>query len=36
MVNMMMDPSAMGMMSAPMSMPGNEMGMKMPRCTISM
>ena len=36
MVNMMMDASAMGMMSAPMSMPGNAMGMMMPRCTISM
>src|SRR5688500_11796517 len=34
--NMMMDASAMGMMSAPMSMPGNAMGMMMPRCTITM
>ena len=36
MVNMMMDPAAMGMASAPMSMPGNAMGMMMPRCTITM
>ena len=36
MVNMMMDASTMGMMSAPMSMPGNAMGMMMPRCTITM
>ena len=36
MVNMMMDASAMGMMNGPMSMPGNAMGMMMPRCTITM
>ena len=36
MVNMMMDASAMGMMNAPMSMPGNALGMMMPRCTIRM